>query len=126
MHKGHLERGMLKQWPTFDNISLNRYQVSAQVDHVELYFIQAGRHNIAELYDLHSFESFVKFLQFTDCLQGDYKYLLPVAESVQGGVRGPNPTQRDLNAVNVWTASAGLPGGRNPTVYLNQILSSGE
>jgi hypothetical protein len=57
MHKGDLERGMLKQWPTLDITHLNRYWVRAQVDKVKSHFIQSVRDNIAELYDLRRIES---------------------------------------------------------------------
>jgi len=61
-----------------------------------------------------------------DSLRADNKYLVPVAEHVEGGVRGPNPTQRELKADNQLLASTLLPGGSYPAVYLHQILSSGE
>ena len=56
----------------------------------------------------------------------DNKYLFPVAERVEGGVRGPNPTQRESKADNEWLVSTLLSGGRNPSVYLDYISSSGE
>jgi len=34
-------------------------------------------------------------LEFIDSLLADNKYLFPIAERVEGGVRGPNPTQRE-------------------------------
>ena len=104
----------------------NRYHVCAQVDKVESHFIQSVRDNIAELYDLHHFESTAEHLEFIDSLLADNKYLFPVAEHVEGGVRGPNPTQRELKADNEWLASTLLSGGINPAVYLHQILSSGQ
>jgi hypothetical protein len=126
MHKGDLERGMLKRRPTLDITRSIRYQVRAQVDKVKSHFIQSARDHIAELYDLHRFESDAERLQFIDSLLADNKYLFPVAERVEGGVRGPNPTQRVSKAANEWPASTLLPGGSNPGVYLHQILSSGE
>jgi len=126
MHKGDLERGMLNQRPTVDITRSNRYQVRAQADKVKSHFIQSVRDNIAELYDLHHFESAAERLEFIDSLLADNKYLFPVAERVEGGVRGPNPTQRESKADNEWLASTLLPGGGNPAVYLHQILSSGE
>jgi hypothetical protein len=45
---------------------------------------------------------------------------------VEGGVRGPNPTQRVSKAVNEWPASTVGPGGSNPTVNIHQIVSSGK
>jgi len=91
---------MLKQRPTLDNTHSNQYQVCAQVDQVKSHFIQFARDNIAELYDLHRFESNAECLQFIDSLLADNKYLFPVAEHVEGGVRDPNPTPRVLKAAN--------------------------
>ena len=117
---------MLKQWPTLDITRSNWYQVRAQVDKVKSHFIQSVRDNIAELYDLHHFESAAERLEFIDSLLADNKYLFPVAEHVEVGVHCPNPTQRESKAANEWPASTLLPGGSNPAVYLHQILSSGE
>jgi len=89
---------MLKQRPTLDITSSNWYQVWAQVDKVKSHFIQSARDNIAELYDLHRFESAAEHLQFIFSLLADNKSLFAVAEHVKGGVRGPNSTQRELNA----------------------------
>jgi len=125
-HKGDLERGMLKQWPTLDITRSNRNQVRAQVDMVKSHFIQSARDNIAELHDLHRFESAAERLEFIDSLLADNKYLFPVAERVEGGVHGPNPMQRESKAANKWPESTLLPVGSNPAVYLHQILSSGE
>jgi hypothetical protein len=71
--------------------------------------IQSARDNIAQLYDLHRFESAAERLEFIDSLLADNKYLCPVAEHVEGGVRGPNPTQRESKAANEWPASTLLP-----------------
>jgi hypothetical protein len=125
-HKGDLERGMLNQWPTVDISRSNRYQVRTQVDKFKSHFIQSVSDNIAELYDLHRFESAAERLEFIDSLLADNKYLFPVAERVEGGVCGPNRTQRESKADNEWLPSTLLPGGGNPAVYLHQILSSGE
>jgi len=125
-HRGDLERGMLNQRPTLDITRSNRYQVRAQVDKIKSHFIQSARENIAELYDLHRFESAAERLEFIDSLLADNEYLFPIAERVEGGARGPNPTQRESKAANKWLASTLLPGGSNPGVYLHQILSSGE
>jgi len=100
MHKGDSERGMLKQRPTLDITRSNRYQVRAQVDNVKSHFIQSARGNIAELYDLHRFESNAEHLEFIDSLLPDSKYLFPLAEHVEGGVCGPNPMQRVSKAAN--------------------------
>jgi len=93
---------------------------------VKSHFIQSARDNIAELYDVHSFESAAEHLEFIDSLLADNKYIFPVAESAEGGVRGPNRTHRVSKADNEWLASTLLPGRSNPAVYLQQILSSGK
>ena len=116
----------MKQRPTLDITRSNWYQVRAQVYKVKSYFIQSARDNIAELYDLQRFESAPEHLELSDSLLADNKYLFPVAEPVEGCVRGPNPTQRESKAANEWPASTSLPGGRNPAVYPHQILSLGE
>jgi hypothetical protein len=104
----------------------NRYEVRAQVDKAKSYLIQSGRDNIAELYDLHPFESSTEHLEFIDSHLEDNKYRFPVAEPVEGGVCGPNPTQRESKADNECLASTLLPGGGNPAVYLHQISSLSE
>jgi len=126
MHKGDLERARLKQRPTLDITCTNRYQVCAQADKVKSHFIQLARDNIAELSDLHRIESAAEHLEFIDSLPADNKYLLPAADSVEGGVHGPNPTQRVSKAAHKWPASALLPGRSNPGVYPLQIVSSGD
>jgi hypothetical protein len=90
---------------------------------VKSHFIQSARDTIAELYDLHSFKSDAERLEFIDSLLAENKYLFPVAGHMEGGVRGPNQTQRASKAANEWPASTLLPGGSNPAVYLHQILS---
>ena len=117
---------MLKRRPTLDITCSIRYQVRAQVDKVKSHFIQSARDHIAELYDLHGFESDAERLQFIDSLLADNKYLFPVAERVEGGVHGPNPTQRVSKVDKELLASTLLPGGSNPGVYLQQIISLGE
>jgi len=107
---------MLKQRPTLDITCSNRYQVRAHVDKVISHFIQSARDNIAELYDLHRFESATEHLEFIDSLLADNKYPFPVAEHVEGGVRGPNPMQRELKAANTWPASTVLCCRSNPVV----------
>jgi len=126
MHKGDPERGMLNQQPTVDITRSNRYQVCIQVDKVKSHFIQSARDTIAELYDLHHFESAAERLEFIDSLLADNKYLCLVAERVEGGVHGSNPTQRESKADNEWLASIILPGGSHPAVYLHEISSLGE
>jgi len=110
---------MLNEQPTVDITCSNRYQVHAQVDKVKSHFIQSARDNIAELYDLRHFESTAERFEFIDSLLADNKYLLPVAERVEGGVRRPNPMQRESKADNEWLASTLLSGGTNPAVYLH-------
>jgi len=117
---------MLNQRPTLDITHSNRYQVRAQVDKVKSHFSQLAWDNIAELCDLHHFESNAERLEFIDSLLADIKYRFPLAEHVEGGVRGPNLTQRVSKAANEWPASTILPGGSNPAVYLHQILSLGK
>jgi hypothetical protein len=90
-----------------------------------LHYFQTGRDQIAAHYDLHRFESDAEHLEFIDSLLADNKYLFPVAECVEGGVRGPNPTQRVSKAATDWPASTLLPAGSNPWVYPQQISSSG-
>jgi len=91
---------MPKQQPTMDVTRSNRYQVRTQVEKVKSHFIQPARDNIAELYDLHHFECAAERLEFIDSLLADNKYLFPVAEHVEYGVRGPKPTQRESKAAN--------------------------
>jgi hypothetical protein len=117
---------MLNQRPTVNITRSNRNQVRALVDKVTSHFIKSARDNIAELSDLHRFESAAKRLEFIDSLQAENKYLLPVAVRVAGGVRGPTPTERESKADNEWLASSLLPGGDNPVGILHQILSPGE
>jgi hypothetical protein len=60
----------------FNLISFNRYGTTLQS------FIYLQR-----------FQSAAEHLEFIDSLLADNKYLVPVAERVEGGVCGPNPTQ---------------------------------
>jgi hypothetical protein len=85
---------MLKRRPTLDIRRSIWYQVRAQVGKVPSQFIQSGRNHIAELYDLHRFESDAEGLELIYSLLADNKFLFAEAERVQGGVRGSNPTQR--------------------------------
>jgi len=117
---------MLKQRPTLDITRSNWYQVPAQVDMIKSHFIQSARDNIAELYELHQFESAAERLEYIDSLLADNMYLFRIAEHVEGGVCGPNPMQRESKAANKWLASTLHPVGSNPAVYLHQILLSGE
>jgi hypothetical protein len=126
MHKGDRERSMLKLWPTLDSTCSIWYQVRAEVDKVTSHFIHSARNHTAEYYDLHRFESDTVHLEFIDSLLADNKYLFPVAECVEGSVRGPNQTQKVSKAANEWPASTVLPEGSDPGVYLYPILSSGE
>jgi len=117
---------MVKQRPTLDITRSNWYQVRAQFDKFISHFIQLARVNIAELYGLHCFECDAEHLEFIYSRLADNKYLFPVAESVGGGVRYPNPTQSVSKAADEWPASTLLPAGSNPWVYLHQILSLGK
>jgi len=82
--------------------------------------------NIAEIYDLHRFKSVAERLEFIDSVLPDNKCLVPITKRVEGGVLGPNPTQRESKPANEWLASTLLPGGTNPAVNLHSISSSGE
>jgi len=117
---------MLKQRPTLDITRSNQYLVQAQVHKVKSHFVQSAWDNIAELHDLHRFESDAEHLEFIDSLLAANNYLFPVAEHVEGGVPGPNPTQRESKAANEWPASTLLPGRSNPVVYPHHIISLGE
>jgi hypothetical protein len=76
MHKGDLERGMLKEWPTFVITHSNWYPVRTQVDQHKSHFIQSAWDDIPELYDLQSFESAAERLEFIDSLLSDNQYLV--------------------------------------------------
>ena len=93
---------------------------------VKSYVIKSAKDNIAELYDLHYFESTAEHLEFSNSLLADNMYLFCVAERKVGGVRGPNLTQRESKPANEWVAPTLVPGGSNPAVYLHKILSLGE
>ena len=114
------------QWPMLNITCSNWYRVPAQVDKVKSHFTKSAMHKVAERCDLHHFESDAEHLEFTDSLLADSKYLFPVSEHVEGGVRSSNPMQRESKFANEWPASTLLLGGSNPAVYLHQILSSGE
>jgi hypothetical protein len=57
------------------------------------------------MYDLHNFESTPDHFEFIDSHLSDNTCLGPVAEGVEGGVRGPNPMQTKFKADNEWLAS---------------------
>jgi len=107
---------MPKQRPTLDITCSNWYQIQTQVDKVKSHFIQSAKNNIAQLYDLHCFESDAERLEFVHSFLADNKYFFPVAKRVEGGVSGPNPTQRESKAANEWPGSTILPGRSNPAV----------
>jgi hypothetical protein len=88
------------QWPTLDITHSNQYQVCAQVNKFKSHFIQSARDNIAELYDLHHFESAAEHLEFVNSHLADNKCHFPVVERAEGGVCSPNPMQRELKADN--------------------------
>jgi len=108
---------MLKQRPTLDITCSSRYQVWAQVNKVKSHFIQSARDNIPDLYDLHCFGSDTEHLELIDCLLADNKYLFPVVEPVEEGVRSPNPMQRESKAAHEWLVSI-LPPGRTILRYI--------
>jgi len=110
---------MLKQQPTVDITCSNRYQVRTQLNKVISRIILSARDNLVEHFDLHCFESDAERLEFIDSQLADNKYCFPVAEHVEGGVRGPNPMQRESKAANEWPASTLLPGRIKPAVYLH-------
>jgi len=112
-HKGDLERGMQKKWPTLDTTCSNQYKVRAHVDKIKSHFIQSGRDNIAKLYDLHHFESTAEHLESIDSLLADDNYLFPVAERVEGCVRSPHPTQRESKL---------LTNGQRPLYFLAEAI----
>jgi len=126
MHKADPEWGMLKERPSLDITRSIRYEVWAQVDKVESNFIHSAKYYVEELYDLHRFKSDAECLAFIDSRRADNMYRFPVAECVEGGVRGQNPTQRLSQAAKEYPASTLLHGGRNPGVCLHHNSSSGE
>jgi len=112
---------MLKQRPTLDITPSNRHLVHAQVDKIKSHFIQSARENIAGRYELHRFESAAEHVEFIDSLLAGKMYLFPVADRVEGGVRGQNTTQRESKAANEWPVSSTPRGRNNPMVNLHQI-----
>jgi hypothetical protein len=90
---------------------------------VTSHFIQSARDNMADLCDLHRIESTAERLEFIDSILENNKYLFPIPERVEGGVRGTHPMQRELKAAKEGLASTLLPGGSDPMVYLDQMLS---
>jgi len=105
---------MLKLQPTLDIRLSNGYQVRTQVDEVKSCFIQSASDNIAEHYNLHRFESAAVHLEFIESLLADTKYLIPIAERVEGGVCGPTTMQGKLKSANEWLVSTLLPSTSNP------------
>jgi hypothetical protein len=61
--------------------------------------------NIPELYDHHRFESATERSEFIASLLAGNEDVFPSAERAEGGLRKPNPTQRQLKAANEWLAS---------------------
>jgi len=102
------------------------YQVREQVDKVKSHFIQSAWDSIAELYDIHHVQSNTEHLRLIDSFLTDTKFHCPVAEHVDGGVRSPNPIQRESKAASEWPPSTLLPWAHNPGVYLYQILLLGK
>ncbi|KAF8538642.1 hypothetical protein BDD12DRAFT_884607 [Trichophaea hybrida] len=108
-----IEDGDSGEEPTLNITHSNQYHVRAENDKVESHLIQLAWDNIAEQYGLHRFESATERLKLIDCLLAETKYLVPIAERVEGGVSGANPMQRVLRAANKWPTSTLLPGGKN-------------
>jgi hypothetical protein len=104
----------------------SKYQIRAQGNQVKSHFNQSARDNIAELHDLHRYESDAEHLEFIDFLLADSMCLFPVAECMEGGVHGSNQMHRELKAANEWLAFTGHPGESQPMANRHQILSSGE
>jgi len=96
---------MLNERPTVDITRSNRDQVCAQVDKVKPYSIQSAMDSIAELCDLHRLESNAERSEIIDSLLADNKYHFALEDSLEGGVCGPNSTQRVSKAANQWPAS---------------------
>jgi hypothetical protein len=122
MHKSDLDTVLLKRQPTLDITRSIWYQVRAHVNKLKVNFIQSARDHIAELYDLHHFESDAEHLEFIDSLLADIKYLFRVAVGMEDGVHGTNPMKIVLKAAKKLPASTLLPGGSNPAIYRHQIL----
>jgi hypothetical protein len=91
---------MVNQRPTLDITHSNQYLVQAQVNMVKSHVIQSARNSLEEVDDFHQFESAAECFQFIDSFLADNKYLFPIAEHVEGGVRGANPTQNESKAAN--------------------------
>jgi len=117
---------MLKQLPTLDITQLNRHHIRAQVDKVESHFIQSARDDIAELYDLHHFESNEERLEFIESLLAENRYIFPLTDRVEGSECGANPTHSVSKAANEWGLCTLHPGRSYPAVYLYHIFSSWE
>jgi len=91
---------MLKQRPTLDITYSILSQVWAQVHKITSHLIQYPRENIAELYDVHRFESDAERLEIINSHLAHNKYLYCVVECVEGGVYSPNPMHRGLKATD--------------------------
>jgi hypothetical protein len=65
------------------------------------------------LYDVHRFEPAAERLEFIDSLLADNKYLFPVPEHVDGGVRGPNPSRESQKL---------LTNGQHPLYFLLEAI----
>jgi hypothetical protein len=96
---------MLQEQDPLDITCSNRHQGHAEVDKVISHSIQSARDNIAELHDLLCFESTAEHLESIGSLLADNKYLVHGADGADGGVRGPNATERESIGANEWPAS---------------------
>jgi len=83
----------------------NQFQVRAQVDKAKSNVIQSAMDGIAELYDLHHFETDAEHWKFIDFFWSHNKYLFTEAWREEGGICGPNTTQKESNAANKCLAS---------------------
>jgi len=82
--------------------------------------------NLADVYDLHRFESTREPLEFINPQLVETESLFPVAVFVKGGVCSLHSTQRESKVTYEWPGSTLPPGRCNPNINLDQILSSGE
>jgi len=123
IHKGDLERGMLKRWTMLEITHSNCYHVRTLVDEVNFHFIQITRDNIAECTDVHSFESEAQHLEMIDSLLSDNKNCFRSAERIEDGACSSNTAQIESNAANKCQASSWIASGSNYWAPLREIFS---
>jgi hypothetical protein len=61
-----------------------------------------------------------------DSLLAGNKYYFALSEHVEGGVHGPNQTQRESNDAHNWQVSPIPHGGSIPGIFPQQISSLGK